>query len=62
MAEVFGTTAPCSSTKGWTGHTLGALGILEAVIAGLCIGHRFMPGCLNVTRGGPTFRARVLVA
>jgi 3-oxoacyl-[acyl-carrier-protein] synthase-1 len=24
VCEVFGTTTPCSSTKGWTGHTLGA--------------------------------------
>ena len=61
IVEVFGTTAPCSSTKGWTGHTLGASGILEAVIAGLCIGHDIMPGCLNVAAVDPTFRARVLV-
>ena len=53
MVEVFGTATPCSSTKGWTGHTLGASGILEAVIAGLCIGHGFMPGCLNVAAAGP---------
>jgi 3-oxoacyl-[acyl-carrier-protein] synthase-1 len=62
MVEVFGTTTPCSSTKGWTGHTLGASGILEAVIAGLCIGHDIMPGCLNVAAVDPTFRARVIVA
>ena len=35
-----------------------ASGILEAVIAGLCIDHGFMPGCLNVTRLDPAFRAR----
>jgi 3-oxoacyl-[acyl-carrier-protein] synthase I len=61
MAEVFGATTPCSSTKGWTGHTLGASGILEAVIAGLCIEHGFMPGCLNVNAVDPDFRARVVV-
>jgi 3-oxoacyl-[acyl-carrier-protein] synthase-1 len=61
MAEVFGAATPCSSTKGWTGHTLGASGILEAVIAGLCIDHGFMPGCLNVTRRDPAFRARVIM-
>ena len=33
VAEVFGTATPCSSTKGWSGHTLGASGILEALIA-----------------------------
>ena len=62
VAEVFGAATPCSSTKGWTGHTLGASGILEAVIAGLCIDHGFMPGCLNVTRLDPAFRARVMLA
>jgi 3-oxoacyl-[acyl-carrier-protein] synthase-1 len=61
MVAVFGTDVPCSSTKGWTGHTLGASGILEAVIAGLCITHGFMPGCLNVTELDPGFRAHVIV-
>ena len=61
MVDVFGTATPCSSTKGWTGHSLGASGILEAVIAGLCIEHGFIPGCLNVTRLDPDFRARVIV-
>jgi 3-oxoacyl-[acyl-carrier-protein] synthase-1 len=61
MVEVFGNSTPCSSTKGWTGHTLGASGILEAVIAGLCIEHDFVPGCLNVTRLDPDLRAHVLI-
>jgi 3-oxoacyl-[acyl-carrier-protein] synthase I len=60
MIEVFGAATPCSSTKGWTGHTLGACGILEALVACLCIEHRLMPGCLNVTALDPDFRARVL--
>jgi 3-oxoacyl-[acyl-carrier-protein] synthase-1 len=61
MAEVFGSDTPCSSTKGWTGHTLGASGIVEAVIAGLCLQHDFMPGGLNVTTLDPAFRARVIL-
>lgn len=61
MVEVFGTSTPCSSTKGWTGHTLGASGILEAVIACLCIEHSLIPGCLNVGAPDPHFRARVLI-
>lgn len=61
MLEVFGHATPCSSTKGWSGHTLGAAGILEAIVSVLCIQHSLMPGCLNVTAIDPTFRARVLV-
>jgi 3-oxoacyl-[acyl-carrier-protein] synthase-1 len=58
---VFGDTVPCSSTKGWTGHTLGASGIVEAMIAALCIRNEFVPGCLGVTELDPNFRSRVLV-
>jgi 3-oxoacyl-[acyl-carrier-protein] synthase-1 len=60
--SVFGDAVPCSSTKGWTGHTLGASGIAGAVIAGLCIRHGFMPGCLAVTELDPGSRAQVLLA
>jgi 3-oxoacyl-[acyl-carrier-protein] synthase-1 len=59
--NVFGGETPCSSTKGWTGHTLGASGIVEAVIAALCIRHDFMPGCLGVDMPDPDFRANVLI-
>ncbi len=61
VAEVFGIDTPCSSVKAWTGHALGAAGIVEAGIAALCIRHGFMPGCLNVSEVDPGFRARVLV-
>jgi 3-oxoacyl-[acyl-carrier-protein] synthase-1 len=59
--SVFGSETPCSSTKGWTGHTLGASGIVEVVIAALCIRHDFMPGCLGVDTPDPDFRANVLI-
>lgn len=62
VAAVFGDATACSSTKGWSGHTLGASGILETVIAAIAITHGLRPGCLGVDRLDPQFRARVLVA
>ncbi len=47
VAEVFGDRVPCSSTKGWTGHLLGAAGITEAIIAMLAVEHGFIPGSVN---------------
>lgn len=40
-------TLRAGSTKGWTGHTLGAAGILESVIALLALEHGEVPGILN---------------
>ena len=42
--DIFGTAVPCSSTKGITGHALGAAGITEAAISLISLEQQFMPG------------------
>jgi len=58
--HLFGDAVPCSSTKGWTGHTLGASGAVEALIAAICLEDGLVPGCLNVGRPDPEFRSWVV--
>jgi 3-oxoacyl-[acyl-carrier-protein] synthase-1 len=47
IARAFPATTLASSSKGWTGHTLGAAGIVEAVITLLSLQNGFVPGTLN---------------
>jgi len=60
VAEVFGTALPCSSTKGHTGHTLGAAGGIEAVFCLLALQHGLAPAGLNVTTPDPALRVHYL--
>ena len=60
VATVFGTTTPCSSTKGATGHTLGAAGGVEALISMLAIEHGLMPAGLNLRKRDPSLRMSYL--
>jgi len=57
---VFGAETSASSTKGWTGHTLGAAGITEALIAALCLTQGFIPGTLNCQRVDSTLCSHIL--
>jgi len=51
---------PCSSTKGWSGHTLGAAGMVEAAIAMLCIEHGLIPQSLNTLDLDPQLRGAIV--
>jgi 3-oxoacyl-[acyl-carrier-protein] synthase-1 len=59
--ELFGSRTPCSSTKGATGHLLGAAGITEIIISILAIAHDFMPGSAHTRRVDPALRSHFLV-
>lgn len=61
VVAVFGEQTPCSSTKGWTGHTLGAAAITEAIIALQCIEHGFMPRSLNTHEKDPALKGNIVL-
>ncbi len=61
VAALFGLATPCSSTKGATGHTLGAAGGLEAVICALALRHGLMPGGLNTQQQDPALGLNYLL-
>jgi 3-oxoacyl-[acyl-carrier-protein] synthase-1 len=60
VAALFGRDTPCSSTKGATGHALGAAGALEAVVCALALNHDLMPGGLNVRQRDPRLELNYL--
>lgn len=62
IRAVLGDAVPRSSTKGWTGHALGAAGLVEAVITLLAIREGFMPGTLNCSVVDPAIRGTIELA
>lgn len=48
ITELFPNTTQCSSTKAWMGHTLGAAGITEAIIALDTLNTNIIPGSKNL--------------
>lgn len=62
VAAVLGSTIPCSSTKGATGHALGAAGALEAVICALALQHDVMPAGLNTAAVDPSLGVSYLLS
>ena len=59
VVRIFGRDVPTSSTKGWSGHCLGASGITEALIAYLCLREGFIPANLNLQSLDPDIRSNV---
>lgn len=53
VAALFPPALHASSTKGWTGHTLGAAGIVESVFALLALENAMLPGILNSEKPDP---------
>jgi 3-oxoacyl-[acyl-carrier-protein] synthase-1 len=47
VATLFGDSMPCSSTKGHTGHALGAAGIVEVALCALAMENDTIPGGIN---------------
>ena len=62
VAAVLGREVPGSSTKGATGHTLGAAGALEAVICALALRENFMPAGVNTREVDPALPVNYLLA
>jgi len=61
LVRLFGNRAPVSSTKGWTGHTLGAAGILEAIVCFLALEHGFIPATLNTRAVEPGLESQIVL-
>ena len=61
VAALFGDRVACSSTKGVTGHTLGAAGAIEAVICALALRHDLLPGSPNTEDLDPSVNLQYLL-
>ena len=58
--KLFTSNVYCSGTKGLTGHTLGAAGGIEGVIALLAIEFNFLPGSCGLNNVDPAFHSHIL--
>lgn len=60
VAAVLGAAVPCSSTKGMSGHTLGAAGGLEAVVCALALRHGLLPATVGLRTPDPAIPLQLL--
>ncbi len=64
VAAVFAAnpSVPSSSTKGMTGHTLGAAGAVEAVISALALQHGLLPASVGMQTPDPAIPLNIVAA
>ncbi|BCD96815.1 beta-ketoacyl-[acyl-carrier-protein] synthase family protein [Marinagarivorans cellulosilyticus] len=60
VAKLFKNSCPASSTKGWTGHTLGAAGIIEIAICLQALQHNIAPKNKNLEEQDPNSQIHIL--
>ncbi len=60
LSQVFNAPVACSSTKGFTGHTLGAAGITEILFCCLALESGLLPANLNLQQHDPALKTEVL--
>ncbi|MCF6324776.1 MAG: beta-ketoacyl-[acyl-carrier-protein] synthase family protein [Gammaproteobacteria bacterium] len=61
ISRLFGNKTPSSSTKGWTGHTLGAAGIVEVIFSLMSLKQGYIPPTLNTQQIDPGIKINILM-
>jgi 3-oxoacyl-[acyl-carrier-protein] synthase-1 len=61
LVNVLGENAPCASVKGWIGHTLGAAGVMNALMVCICLEEGLTPASLNTRMVDPDFKSRIML-
>jgi 3-oxoacyl-[acyl-carrier-protein] synthase-1 len=59
ITDLFG-AVPCSSSKGFTGHTLGASGVVGVAVCAAAIRHDFLPGSPHTRTLDPALSSQYL--